>query len=163
MFISKQLVFLELQKTGTTHIRALLRELVGGPRNYIAPGESIHDLGSARVAQATYLTIHSPRGSWPTKAEKIHFATMTGTDIAVYGMPLAMAVNPHMARVGVYHLASWPDDAKAPDAMLNIATSQEALGDRRGAQKTLEALLAKYPGTPAASSAKQRLAQGPKR
>jgi TolA-binding protein len=32
--------------------------------------------------------------------------------------------------------ASWPDDAKAPDAMLNIATSQEALGDRRGAQKT---------------------------
>jgi TolA-binding protein len=47
--------------------------------------------------------------------------------------------------------------------MLSIATSQEALGDRRGAQKTLEALLARYPANPAAASAKQRLAQGSKR
>ena len=53
-------------------------------------------------------------------------------------------------------LASWPEDAKAPDAMLNIATSQEAMGDRRGAQKTLEALLVKYPASQAAVSAKQR-------
>ncbi len=60
-------------------------------------------------------------------------------------------------------LGTWPDDAKAPDAMLSIATSQEALGDRRGAQKTLETLLATYPASPAASSAKQRLAQGSRR
>ena len=51
-------------------------------------------------------------------------------------------------------LAAWPDDAKAPDAMLNIATAQDAMGDRRGAQKTLEGLLAKYPAEPAAASAK---------
>jgi TolA-binding protein len=57
-------------------------------------------------------------------------------------------------------LASWPDDAKAPDAMLNIASAQDAMGDRRGAQKTLEGLLARYPQSPAAASAKQRLAQG---
>jgi tol-pal system protein YbgF len=54
-------------------------------------------------------------------------------------------------------LAAWPDDAKAPDAMLNMASSQEALGDRRGAQKTLEGLVIRYPGSPAAASAKQRL------
>ena len=54
-------------------------------------------------------------------------------------------------------LTAWPNDAKAPDAMLNIANSQEALGDRRGAQKTLEGLLEKYPTSQAAASAKQRL------
>jgi tol-pal system protein YbgF len=54
-------------------------------------------------------------------------------------------------------LAAWPDDAKAPDAMLNMASSQEALGDRRGAQKTLEGLVVRYPASPAAASAKQRL------
>lgn len=54
-------------------------------------------------------------------------------------------------------LTSWPADAKAPDAMLNIANSQEALGDRRGAQKTLEALIDKYPTSQAAGPAKQRL------
>ena len=54
-------------------------------------------------------------------------------------------------------VAMWPADPKASDAMLNIASSQEALGDRRGAQKTLEGLLEKYPTSPAAASAKQRL------
>ena len=54
-------------------------------------------------------------------------------------------------------LSGWPDNAKAPDALLNIATSQEAMGDRRGAQKTLEGLLTRFPGSPAAASAKQRL------
>jgi TolA-binding protein len=59
-------------------------------------------------------------------------------------------------------LPAWPDDAKAPEAMLNIASAQDALGDRRGAQKTLEGLLAKYPQSPAAASAKQRLTPGAK-
>ncbi len=55
-------------------------------------------------------------------------------------------------------LSAWPEDAKAPDAMLNVASAQDAMGDRRGAQKTLEGLVARYPGSPAAASAKQRLA-----
>src|SRR3990172_5121115 len=57
-------------------------------------------------------------------------------------------------------LSAWPEDAKASDAMLNIASAQEGRGARRGAQKPLGALLVKYPQTPAAASAKQRLAQG---
>jgi tol-pal system protein YbgF len=60
-------------------------------------------------------------------------------------------------------LSAWPEDAKAPDAMLNIASAQDAIGDRRAAQRTLEALLVKYPGSPAAVSAKQRLQQGTKK
>ena len=32
------------------------------------------------------------------------------TNVAIYEMPLAIAVNPHMVRVGIYHLASWPDE-----------------------------------------------------
>jgi len=36
-------------------------------------------------------------------------------------------------------LASWPESEKAPDALLSIASSQETMGDRRNAQKTLEA------------------------
>jgi len=54
-------------------------------------------------------------------------------------------------------ISAWPDNAKASDAMLNIASSQEAMGDRRASQKTLEALLARYPGSPAAATARQRL------
>jgi tol-pal system protein YbgF len=54
-------------------------------------------------------------------------------------------------------LSAWPDDGKAPDAMLNIASSQEALGERRAAQKTLAGLVARYPDSQAAASAKQRL------
>ena len=54
-------------------------------------------------------------------------------------------------------ITAWPNDAKAPDAMLNIANSQESLGDRKGAQKTLEGLLEKHPTSQAAATAKQRL------
>ena len=42
--------------------------------------------------------------------------------------------------------------------MLSIASAQETMGDRKGAQKTLEELVAKYPKSPAAASAKQRMA-----
>ena len=51
----------------------------------------------------------------------------------------------------------WPAHAKAPDALLNVATCQQELGDSKSARATLEALLAKYPDTPAATAAKQRL------
>jgi TolA-binding protein len=60
-------------------------------------------------------------------------------------------------------IATWPDDPKAADAMLSIASAQEAMGDKRSAQKTLQDVLAKYPGSSAAASAKLRLAQGAKR
>jgi TolA-binding protein len=60
-------------------------------------------------------------------------------------------------------VASWPESAKAPDAMLSISSAQDAMNDRRGAQKTLEELVAKYPTSGAAASAKQRLAVMSKR
>jgi len=60
-------------------------------------------------------------------------------------------------------IAGWPTDPKASDAMLSIASSHEALGERAAAQKTLQEVMAKYPGTPAAANAKLRLAQTGKR
>jgi tol-pal system protein YbgF len=55
-------------------------------------------------------------------------------------------------------LAAWPTSDKAPDALLSIASSQETMGDRTGARRTLEELVGKYPASSAAASAKQRLA-----
>lgn len=54
-------------------------------------------------------------------------------------------------------LGKWPDDARAPDAMLGLATSQQALGDTKSSRKTLEALVAKYPNSQATQVARQRL------
>ena len=51
----------------------------------------------------------------------------------------------------------YADSAKAPDAWLAIATCQQELGNSTGARRTLETVLAKYPGTPAAETAQQRL------
>ena len=56
-------------------------------------------------------------------------------------------------------VSAWPEHAKAPDAMLNIASSQAELGDVNGARNTLRTLVAKYPNSPAAEQAKQRLAR----
>lgn len=53
---------------------------------------------------------------------------------------------------------NFPDHAKAPDALLNIATCQLEMKDRAATRKTLESLLAKYPEAPAAGTAKERLA-----
>ena len=55
-------------------------------------------------------------------------------------------------------LTTWPDSAKAPDALLNIASCQSEMGATRTARETLHTLMKKYPGTPAAEQAKQRLA-----
>ncbi len=52
-------------------------------------------------------------------------------------------------------VATWPESPKAPDALINIATCQQELGDAKGAKSTLEALLAKYPDSAAATTAKQ--------
>ena len=54
-------------------------------------------------------------------------------------------------------VARWGDHPKAPDAMLNMSTCQQELGDAKGAKQTLEMLVAKYPGSSAAASASQRL------
>ncbi|HTY03022.1 MAG TPA: tol-pal system protein YbgF [Rhodocyclaceae bacterium] len=52
---------------------------------------------------------------------------------------------------------TWPNDAKAPDALLAKSNALTEAGDAKGSKKTLEALLAQYPGSPAAQAAKQRL------
>ncbi|HUL40535.1 MAG TPA: tol-pal system protein YbgF [Burkholderiales bacterium] len=51
----------------------------------------------------------------------------------------------------------YPDSSKAPDAMLNIASSQQELGNDTAAKKTLKELIAKYPVSDAADKAKKRL------
>lgn len=53
---------------------------------------------------------------------------------------------------------NYPDSSKVPDAMLNIATSQQELGDAAAAKKTLQDLVARFPLTNAAETAKKRLA-----
>lgn len=54
--------------------------------------------------------------------------------------------------------SNYPDSAKVPDALLNIASSQQEQGETKAAQKTLETIVAKYPLAPAAEQAKKRLA-----
>jgi tol-pal system protein YbgF len=54
---------------------------------------------------------------------------------------------------------TWPDNPKAPDALLNIASSQSELGESTAARETLRALVKKYPSSSAAEQAKQRLAR----
>jgi tol-pal system protein YbgF len=51
----------------------------------------------------------------------------------------------------------YADSAKAPDAWLAIATCQQELGNPTGAKRSLETVIAKYPNSPAAESAQQRL------
>jgi len=52
---------------------------------------------------------------------------------------------------------NWPDDPKAPDALLGLSNCQQTMGDDKAARKTLETLVQKYPGSAAAKTAKQRL------
>ena len=54
---------------------------------------------------------------------------------------------------------AWPDDPKAPDAMLNIASSHIELKDTRAARATFNALIKQYPQSEAAATAKQRAAK----
>ncbi|MEC5399366.1 tol-pal system protein YbgF [Uliginosibacterium sp. H1] len=52
---------------------------------------------------------------------------------------------------------TWPDDPLAPDALLGQADAQQALKETRGARTTLETLVAKYPNSDAAKTARSRL------
>jgi len=54
-------------------------------------------------------------------------------------------------------VSKWPQHPKAPDSLINIATCQQELGDSKAAKATLETVLVKYPTSPAAATAKQRL------
>ena len=54
-------------------------------------------------------------------------------------------------------VGKWPQNPKAPDALIGVASCQQELGDAKGAKTTLDAVLIKYPDSPAASTAKQRL------
>jgi tol-pal system protein YbgF len=54
-------------------------------------------------------------------------------------------------------LKNYADSPKAPDAMLNIASCQTELKDK-AAKKTLQDLIKQYPDSPAAGTAKERLA-----
>jgi tol-pal system protein YbgF len=54
-------------------------------------------------------------------------------------------------------VAKWPQHAKAPDALINIATCQQEQGEAKAAKATLESVLDKYPDSLAAATAKQRL------
>ena len=53
----------------------------------------------------------------------------------------------------------WPENSKAPDALLNIASSQAEIGQASAARETLRTLVKKYPSSSASEQAKQRLAQ----
>lgn len=54
---------------------------------------------------------------------------------------------------------TWPNDVRAPDAMLGLANCQQDSGDAKGARATLQTLVSKYPTSSAAQVAKQRLAK----
>lgn len=54
-------------------------------------------------------------------------------------------------------LSKFPDYVKAPDAMLNIASCQLVMKDKKASRKTLDAVISKFPGTEAASAAKSQL------
>jgi tol-pal system protein YbgF len=53
--------------------------------------------------------------------------------------------------------ASWPSDPKAADALLAQGNALSEAGDAKGSKKVLETLIAQYPASSAAQTAKQRL------
>ena len=55
----------------------------------------------------------------------------------------------------------WPENPRASDSLLTIASAQAELGDAKAEHATLTELVAHYPKTPAADQAKQRLARKP--
>jgi tol-pal system protein YbgF len=55
-------------------------------------------------------------------------------------------------------LSAYPDSSSVPDALLNIASSQQELGESAAARKTLDGLVARFPSSDAAEKARRRLA-----
>ncbi|MDR2451515.1 MAG: tol-pal system protein YbgF [Candidatus Accumulibacter sp.] len=54
-------------------------------------------------------------------------------------------------------VARWPQNPRAADALIGVASCQQELGDARSANATLESVLAGYPDSTAAATARQRL------
>jgi tol-pal system protein YbgF len=61
--------------------------------------------------------------------------------------------------IDVYRVvvARWPQNPRAADALIGVASCQQELGDAKSARTTLEAVLIKYPDSPVAATARQRL------
>ena len=53
----------------------------------------------------------------------------------------------------------WPDESLAPDALLGQANAEKESGDTKAERATLQNLVAKYPTSDAAKTAKQRLSR----
>jgi len=64
---------------------------------------------------------------------------------------------PKAAELFAKVVATWPNDAKAPAALMAQANAQLEAGDAKGSRKTLERVVKDYPATPEGQSAKQRL------
>lgn len=79
-------------------------------------GTSIYGTGAPGIREGLNHAggLRKPFREWSYSVERtggpVAFHDKVVTDIAIYEMPLAMAINPHMARVGIFHLASWPDE-----------------------------------------------------
>ncbi len=58
--------------------------------------------------------------------------------------------------------SGWPNDPKAPDALLEQSSSLEAAGDNKNARTVLQTLVEKYPASEAARKARSKL-KTPKR
>jgi TolA-binding protein len=56
-------------------------------------------------------------------------------------------------------LKRYPDSAKAPDALLAIASVQQETGDNGSSRNTLEDIVARFPSSEAAAKARTRLVQ----
>lgn len=76
----------------------------------------LYGTGAPGVTRALNVSggLRKPFAAWSYATERTGTAKnlhdKVVTDIAVYDMPLAIAVNPHMAKVGIHQLASWPDE-----------------------------------------------------
>ncbi len=70
------------------------------------------------------------------------------------------ALNDYQNALGSYQVltSKYAFSPKAPEAMLGIADCQQELKNAAAAKKVLKQLIAKYPGSEAASEAKKRLA-----
>lgn len=58
-------------------------------------------------------------------------------------------------------LTNWPTDPAAPDALLGLANSQQAMGDAKSSQETLKKIVERFPESSAANAARQRLGKKP--
>jgi tol-pal system protein YbgF len=61
--------------------------------------------------------------------------------------------------IDVYRVvvARWPQNPRAAEALIGVASCQQDLGDAKSARATLDAVLAGYPESSAAATARQRL------